>query len=197
MKKHSVFLPRLIFPLLCRVFFLYPFQLLWRSGRLQGVNRTRANQRKRTDQDLSLIGLDHDMILPWPNMSVSLITGEQRGMMQLRRKFIFSPGQRQVPVRPIKNISRTLKYFGRMCDQIGRTLEPWHMFSNSKKIVWIIVISILTKIIVIYYFSHDRGLVCLSFPSVPPSSGDLRGSPFLGHSVTADYDVACFQVALN
>ena len=67
MKKHSMFLPRLIFPLFCRVYFLYPFQLLWRSGRSHFFLKTqalnRANQRQRTDKALSLIGLDHDMIL--------------------------------------------------------------------------------------------------------------------------------------
>jgi hypothetical protein len=63
MKKHSMFLP-----LFCRGYFLYAFQLLWRLGRSQFKKKNTSSEQDQSESEtskaLSLIGLDHDMILP-------------------------------------------------------------------------------------------------------------------------------------
>ena len=41
------------------------------------------------------------------------------------------------PVRLRKNVSRTLTKFGRICDQIGRTLEPWESKQNEQTLICI------------------------------------------------------------
>ena len=56
-------------------------------------------------------------------MRVSLVTGERREMIA-KEVYVFTRAVPGAPVRPRKNISCTLKYFDRMCDQNGRTLEP-------------------------------------------------------------------------
>ena len=42
---------------------------------------------------------------------------------------VFTRAAPGAPARPRKIIRHTLKYFGRMCDQNGPTLEPWEVLT--------------------------------------------------------------------
>ena len=48
------------------------------------------------------------------------------GLSESQSFFLFEP--LVAPVRPQIFFSRTIEKLGRMCDQIGRTLEPWSHF---------------------------------------------------------------------
>ncbi len=71
--------------------------------------------RRGVRTSLSLIGLDHDMRL-------TCLLSNSRDF-ESRRLFFFGEWL-DAPVRPTFFFSRTLEKLGRMCDQIGRTLEP-------------------------------------------------------------------------
>ncbi len=73
--------------------------------------------RRGVRTSLSLIGLDHAM-------SLTCLLSNSRDF-ESRRLFFFGEWL-DAPVRPTFFFSRTLEKLGRMCDQIGRTLEPCH-----------------------------------------------------------------------
>ena len=54
------------------------------------------------------------------------------GLSESRRFFLFE--RLVAPVRPQIFFSRTIEKLGRMCDQIGRTLEPWTRQCSFRKI---------------------------------------------------------------
>ena len=81
-EKNSMILPRLILPLFCCVYFLYPFQLLWRLGRSSWKKKAGSEKdqsQSEASKALSLIGLDRDMILilPWAGMGIINISWYQ------------------------------------------------------------------------------------------------------------------------
>ena len=98
----------------CRVYFLSPFQLLWCLGRSQFKHTSNEQDHSQSEAKTRPSSFSYWFRPRYdPTMSVSLVTGERREMMRLRRKFVFTRAAPGAPVRPRKMISCTLKYFGR------------------------------------------------------------------------------------